>query len=143
MSKSTITLTIAILAVVLGGWALVGGNSQPEQRRAGGSSDSGFNATGSGDFQVDGTTVIDTNGNIDAAITSSSGTFSGSLGVASTSVDSAVDFAVGTKDATSTTMYGTFCAYAEDTAGRSIWITLSTSSNTVFSTSTSPCNTGS
>ena len=41
--------------------------------------DAGIDVTGSGDIKVDGTTVIDASGNIDAPITSSTGTFSSIL----------------------------------------------------------------
>lgn len=47
----------------------------------GGSSDSGYNATGDGVYAVDGTTVIDGSGNVDAPITSTTGTFSSTLTV--------------------------------------------------------------
>lgn len=74
-----IAMVSAVVSLILiVGAGLVGGN---QSNQLGGSSDSGWNATGSGDFQVDGTTVIDTNGNVDAPITSTTGTFSGDVAV--------------------------------------------------------------
>lgn len=67
--------TLLIGGVVLA-WVLVGGN-QPGALS--GSSDSGYNATGNGVYAVDGTTVIDGSGNVDAPITSTTGTFSGDV----------------------------------------------------------------
>src|SRR3990167_4643112 len=63
------TAGIALL-VILG---LVGGN----QSVLGGSSDSGWNATGDGCISVDGTCIIDASGNLDGVVTSSTGSFSG------------------------------------------------------------------
>lgn len=43
--------------------------------------DGGIDLTGDGDIEVDNTTVIDASGNVDAPITSTTGTFSSTLGV--------------------------------------------------------------
>jgi hypothetical protein len=69
-------LAAAIVAALVA-VALVGGNSQPVPLS--GSSDSGYNATADGVYAVDGTTVIDGSGNIDAPVTSTTGSFSGLL----------------------------------------------------------------
>jgi len=46
---------------------------------------------------------------------------------------------IGTGTATSSISRGYFCDYAKDEAGRGMYIKLSTSGNTVFSTSTTSC----
>lgn len=50
------------------------------------------------------------------------------------------DLSIGGAGATSTISGGFFCALFEDEAGRDIWVTLATSGNTVFATSTTACN---
>ena len=61
-----------------------------------------------------------------------------SLGIASTSPFGTLG--IGSASATSTISGGKFCAYFKDDAGRNMWITLATSGNTVFATSTTKCN---
>jgi hypothetical protein len=77
-----IVVTALVAALVAGGVAWLVGGNQPVS--FGGSSDSGYNATGNGVYAVDGTTVIDGSGNVDAPITSSTGTFTGDVGVGTT-----------------------------------------------------------
>lgn len=65
-------------------------------------------------------------------------TSAGKVGIASTTPTGTLS--LGTAGATSTASFGRFCFLASDEAGRTMWIKLSISGNTVFSTSTSPCN---
>lgn len=65
-------------------------------------------------------------------------TSAGRLGIASTSPLG--QLGVGTSGATSTVSTGRLCAFMQDSNGRGMWLTLSISGNTVFSTSTAPCN---
>lgn len=62
-------LALAVLLIAL---VLVGGNQPVSTVSVGGSSDSGWNATGDGCISVDGTCIIDASGNLDGAITSTS-----------------------------------------------------------------------
>ena len=57
---------------------LVGNN---QSGPLGGATRGVYNVLGTGNYQVDGTVVIDANGNVDAPITSSTGTFSSTLAV--------------------------------------------------------------
>ena len=66
---------IIAVSIFASAW-LVGGN---QSASFGGSSDSGWNATGDGCISVDGTCIIDASGNLDGVITSSTGSFSGLL----------------------------------------------------------------
>lgn len=63
---------------------------------------------------------------------------SGTLGIASSSPLGKLG--IGTTGATSTISGGYFCAYFKDEQGRGLWLVLSTSTNTVFSTTTRACN---
>lgn len=65
-------------------------------------------------------------------------TSSGTLGIGSSTPLG--NLGIGTGTATSSISGGYFCAYFKDEAGRGMWIKLATSGNTVFATSTSPCN---
>ena len=68
-----------ILIVIVGIIVLVGSNQSGVN--IGGTTAGIYNVIGSGNYQVDGTVVIDTNGNVDAPITSTTGTFSSTLAV--------------------------------------------------------------
>lgn len=81
---------LVAIVYVLSALGMVGGNSQSSEV-VGGSSDSGWNATGDGCISVDGTCIIDASGNVDGAITSSNGTFSGTLSVTGTSTVGVLD----------------------------------------------------
>lgn len=61
---------VAALVIVFGSWLVGGNQSAPTQFS--GSSDSGWNATGSGCISVDGTCIIDSSGNVDGNITTDS-----------------------------------------------------------------------
>ena len=65
-------------------------------------------------------------------------TATGRVGIGSSTP--VTNLSIGTGNATSTTAGGYFCSYFQDEKGRGIWIKLSTSGNTVFSTSTTACN---
>ena len=62
----------------------------------------------------------------------------GKVGIASSSPTH--QLGVGTLDATSTVSGGYFCAFFQDEAGRGLYITLATSGNTIFATSTTACD---
>lgn len=65
-------------------------------------------------------------------------TSAGKLGIGSTTPLGTVG--VGSANATSTISGGYFCAFFQDEAKRGLWVKLAISGNTVFSTSTTPCN---
>lgn len=65
-------------------------------------------------------------------------TSAGKIGIASSTPTS--QLSIGTTGATSTISTGRFCAYVKDEAGRGMYLKLSITGNTVFSTSTTPCN---
>lgn len=69
LKTAAVSAAIAAVVCVVGFW-LVGGN-QPAPVAFGGSSDSGWDATGDGCLSVDGTCIIDASGNVDGALTSS------------------------------------------------------------------------
>jgi len=60
------------------------------------------------------------------------------VGIGSSTPSSTLSLGTGT--ATTTVMGVKFCQYFQDEAGRGMWIKLATSGNTVFATSTTPCN---
>lgn len=133
MNKNIITSAITAIIVALVVVSLVGGNPDNlggSRFPSGISADSTLPSAG----QVRGTTLTAT-----GALTGASGALSGAFGVASSTVGIG-DLAVGTASATSTIAGGFFCSYFEDEAGRGMYITLATSGNTVFATSTSSCN---
>lgn len=86
-------------------------------------------------YKVNGTAIVSSSRALSNITT---GSFSSSVGVASTSPFSTLG--VGSTGATSTIAGGTFCMYFKDEAGRAMYIKLATSGNNVFASSTSPCN---
>ena len=61
----------------------------------------------------------------------------GRVGIASSSPTG--QLSIGNAGATTTISGGYFCGYFQDEQGRNLWLTLSISGNTVFSTSTTAC----
>ncbi|MCK5605587.1 hypothetical protein KAR91_27080 [Candidatus Pacearchaeota archaeon] len=126
---------VALIASLVGGYMAITLTSVDENQGGITNYDQVDAADG---FSVDETIVIDGTGNVDAPVTSTTGSFSTSLGVASTTPFG--DFAVGTGGATSTISAGNFCLYAQDEAGTAVWIKIDLDSSNVFSTSTTACN---
>lgn len=80
MNKLTTGIAVAVVIVVLA--VLVGGNNNQPGATFSGTTSSFLDAKQG--FRVNGTTVIDSSGNVDAPITSSTGTFSSTLAVTAT-----------------------------------------------------------
>lgn len=127
--KTVAISAIVVLAIMWGG-SLVGGNQS-------GLSESQVRSIIAEYLELGGSTSDNwsVGGNLSVTGTSD---LTGNVGVASSSPTE--DLSVGSGGATSTTMGGNFCAFFQDEAGRGMWITLATSGNTVFATSTTACN---
>lgn len=94
--------------------------------------DGGIDITGSGDIEVDNTVVIDSSGNVDAPITSTTGTFSGAVTFSSslssgTATTSTTTVALGKVCQSFTTNNGTDLYGYYDSNGA--WATSTTSCN--------------
>lgn len=84
-------------------------------------------------YKVNGTTIVSS---ARALSNITTGSFSGAVGVASTSPFSTLG--IGTSG-TSTIAGQKFCAYFKDETGLTMWIKLNPTGASVFSTSTTPC----
>lgn len=126
--RNKIFIGLAVVALfALGGCSLI---VEKQQDNLGGTTNFDTIDTSDG-YKVDGTTVIDGSGGF--LVPSGQ-----SLGIGSSTPT--YDLSINTTDATSTLAGGNFCGSFQDEAGRSMYITLATSGNTVFATSTTPCN---
>lgn len=77
-----------------------------------------------------------------ALSTTTANTFTATQSFSAIGISSTTPFGnigIGTGSATSSISRGKYCDYAKDPAGRAMYITLSTSGNTVFSTSSVSC----
>lgn len=119
---NTIAVGIVILVVLFGGHLAA--------PKAGNTTQSFWNAVQG--YRVNGTEVISSS----RAASFTTGAFSSSVGVASTSPFATLGIG---STGTSTIAGSKFCAFFATEAGQSFWIKLNPTGATLFSTSTTPC----